>query len=195
MESINSSNNPKIIFKKQQLNYASMICLLNKDCSGILNRISNTSELNDLLKKVYSNKYNITKLIFFNKKYLSEMLDKNNEIYEIDSKIINKDLSNYFYLDLLIDESILIVDYSFSFVFINEINELNKKEEINLRKIIISKIIIDFINYYKNGIGTDINEEIDILKEENNNIFWYLIGIKDILYINLFFTFIIKYLI
>ena len=103
---------------------------------------------------MYFNRYNITKIIY----------DNEDNIYD-DFVGINKTLSCYFYLNLLIRENPNIVEYVYSIDFIKEINNLQKNNDKIYQKIIISKIIIELIKNYKGFEIYDEHEQEAILNE------------------------------
>ena len=111
---------------------------------------------------------NIIKFLFFNRTNIHKILFNEEKIIEINIQL-DKEIENlniFFYLNLLINDNINIVNYSYSLDFIRKIN--NKKENKNeyYKLIIKAKIIIELINNYKQ---LDIyNEERE--KEELNNI-------------------------
>ena len=97
-------------------------------------------------------------------------------LYEYDSLInineikINEDnLSDLFYLDLLLLANAEISDLEYSFEFIEKINNIQKKyKEEKFKKIILAKIIIDLINNF-NG-EENINISLKEIRELNENI-------------------------
>ena len=58
-----------------------------------------------------------------------------------------------YYISLLIKYNINIVNFSYSISFINNINSINKNIDINTiyKKMLISKIILELINFYKSN--------------------------------------------
>ena len=129
------------------------------------------------IKKYYNiDEKDIFKLLYFNRKIF------NNILYELDNNIqikLNKNnecFSQYFYLNLLITENSNIINYSYSINFIKQIDSYNNNNNINLiKKIIISKIIVDLIEYYKGFDVFNITEKIEIkninIIKDNINIF------------------------
>ena len=115
--------------------------------------LSNYSDLNDIIEqnKTKKDKYFI-KFFYFNKKKIHEILYKEEKKINIDNNIIENKLSDYFYLTLLIEDNIDIVNYEYSFDFINNnniFNQLKQDNNNNYKNIILSKIIIELINNYK----------------------------------------------
>jgi len=114
--------------------------------------------------------YKITfiKLLYFKKNIINPLL------YEFD-KIINLDydkvdnISYYFYLTLLIENNPNVIDYYFSIQFIKNINKNNINNNNNIKKILLSKIIIDLIKYYR-GLEESENNLEEIKKIEDFNI-------------------------
>lgn len=154
--------------------------------------ISNFEEIQELLS---IKEQKIMKLFYFNKTKLHNILYEQEEIINVDLFGTSKDLAFYFYLILLIKENQMIVNYSYSINFIEEIHEMNINEDKIYKKIVISKIIIDLVNNY---ISTDnYNEEweqinlnkivkFNEMRIENNNIDYFKnLGLKNIIHKNI----------
>ena len=121
---------------------------------------------------------NLTKILYINYETIEKFLNESDDnIIEINSKDIGNDLNYLFYLSLLITYSYIINNYSYKFDLIEQINLQYEKEQNIYKKIIISKIILDLINYYEESadenyesstiqtIQTKIEEEIKILEK------------------------------
>ena len=80
-------------------------------------------------------------------------------------------LNDYFYLSSLIEDNLNIINYSFDFDLIKEINSNNKKEQRPLRKIINSKIILVLIHNFINEKTEEEEtlEMISIIETENKD--------------------------
>ena len=108
---------------------------------------------------------NFLQALYFNKESI------NNFLYESEQSITINDnltkLSKLFYLDLLIMSDPNVLNYKFSFEFIQtlfgNIDKINDKQT----KIMMCKIIIDLIQSYK-GFGNYDKIEEESLKEMNN---------------------------
>ena len=107
----------------------------------------------------------------FEKKFVYKIfinLENIKEYYKIDKKDLFKLLYFnrkilYFYLNLLITENSNIINYCYSTDFIKQIDSYNNKNNNNLiKKLIISKIIVDLIEYYKGFDVFNITEKIEI---------------------------------
>ena len=138
--------------------------------------ISNISEIKDILK---NDKKLIYTLYFYAEK-VEKILYDNEEIIEIKKDMINKDnISEYFYLSLLIGNNPTIINYSYNIDLIIELGNKLKIENKNIiKQLIISKIGIDLINNYKNTDNYDESENDELISKENefleilkNNIF------------------------
>ena len=106
----------------------------------------------DELKYILRNKNNkIINVLYFNKEKVGKMLYDKEEIIEINKDTINKDnISEYFYLSLLIKDN--PINYVYDIDLIREIkNKLKKGNKSNIKQLIISKIGIELINNYKNS--------------------------------------------
>ena len=94
---------------------------------------------------------NIFQFIYFNKKKIHKILYDSEKMINLDSILIENNLSNYFYLSLLIRDNDALVNYKYSINFIKKINnQLISENNNNIYKtILISKLIIELINNYR----------------------------------------------
>ena len=114
---------------------------------------------------------NLIKLLYYNRNKISEILN------EVEQKInVDKNISNLpfnFYLSLLINKDIYI-DYSYTYEYINQINQQKSTMNINdkYKSLLMSKIIIDLIKHYNTLDDEDIdyNTEVENINNENLNI-------------------------
>ena len=86
---------------------------------------------------------------------------------------MEKRLSSYFYLSLLIKYNPGANDYTYSMDFIKQINDLQKNNKDKVyKKIIISKIILELIDNYKqtDNYVEDEDNDLNEINEYNNNI-------------------------
>ena len=131
------------------------------------------------IKEYYNiNKKDLFKLLYFNKKIYNNILYELDNNFEINLNRNNKYFSQYFYLSLLIKENNNIINYCYSIDFIKQIDSYNNNNNDNLiKRIIVSKIIVDLIGNYKgfeennyNYVNSIETENINIIKD-NINIF------------------------
>ena len=83
------------------------------------------------------NKKQITKFLYFNKKYVHQILLNSDKTIHFNYEEINNNLSFYFYLILLIKDIPFILKYTYDSKYIKEINgnkELNKGKYYKLIK-------------------------------------------------------------
>ena len=183
-----------------------------------LSKVNNKENIDDMLinydklKNLYEDDFQIIKYIYSNEKSINKILYNKEEIIKLNS-IIKKDYLSYlFYLVLLIRDQ-TIINYIYSFEFIQKMNELHINNDNNLYyKIILSKIILKLIENFKNSDEYEeenelyldkitkensiiINNKIDIFKELNLNWtekdFIILLNIDEI-YINIIIALISK---
>jgi hypothetical protein len=106
------------------------------------------------------------------------ILYNNEETIDIASYNIKIDLNNLFFLDLLIMENLETLNYEYSFDFIKKIHDSNKEAK-SLRKVIISKIILELLKNYE-GLDeydeSEDKEKVDELRNENEKIIQDNIG-------------------
>ena len=165
-----------LISKKKDFCYLTIFEKINENISPKdYNIISDYSKLK-LIKKYYNNYNKLTKILLYNKDINHKLLYKHYDNITFDINQHNKELSFYFHLDLLInDDNCHLNNYLYGIDFINNIHNINKKENNKIKNIIFSKIILDVIKNYKNFEYYDEynKKENDILNSiaaENENI-------------------------
>ena len=126
----------------------------------IFGTLKNSIEINEPIYKLLSNVSDIKILYFYE------------EIIEINNLGEKMKLSDYFYLILLINDNINIINYIYNLNIIKFLNEYNKNSFLLLQKTIISKMIINLINYYKetDNYSCDYDKELKLIENENKNI-------------------------
>ena len=140
-------------------------------------------EISDLLNFLNEKNENIPKFIYDNMNNIHEILYDSDEVINLNSFQIKENLSNYFYLNLLITQNKEIVNYSYSFDFINKLSLIKISDLKKFKGIVINKIILDLIKNFEGledydedkqkekifRIKSDniklIKEKIDIFKE------------------------------
>ena len=77
-------------------------------------------ELSNILKYLNEKKENIPKFIYNNINNIHEILYISNEVINLDSFSFQQNLTNYFYLSLILMYNPEIVNFTYSFEFINK---------------------------------------------------------------------------
>ena len=191
-------NKKKLFIKIDQP--ASLRLSLNYSCS-ILNyqsEIYNTNDpilkllekLEDIKQIIDGNKIaKISKYLYFNKKFIQEILYEDNEVLDIKYNKYNNNLEFFFYLNLLIRENPDIYNYNFDIEYIVEFNNENKtKTEKKLNQVIKAKLIIELSNEYlldNDCYDSDKGKELDEIIKENLNIIENNISIFEVINKNL----------
>ena len=138
--------------------------------------ISNISDIKDILK----NDKKLIYTFYFYWQKVEKILYDIEEIIEINKDMINKyNISEFFYLSLLIWNNPNIINYSYNIDLIIQLENKLKIENKNIiKQLIISKIGIDLINNYKNTDNYNEFENDVLISKENefleiikNNIF------------------------
>ena len=177
MEYIEKINNSKekilLILSEQQGEF------LSKDSDFKL--IENSEELMKILNNIKVD--NIFKFIFSFKSTIHNILYEEEEIINIQNFILKKELSEYYYLVLLIEDNEEIFNYAYNFDFIKDVHNLfkiiNSKKDNSFQKIIISKILLEIVNNFcgLDDYNEDLNgKDIDII----NHLFLFNNNIKDL---------------
>ena len=132
------------------------------------NLLSKFSEIEDIMK---GDNKELLKFFYFNRKKINEFIYKEEEIIEINSEIIKNKYIDYFYLALLIEDNINILNYEYNLDFIKEINDQIKGTNNDyLRELMISKIIFVLIKNYKGTDEYDENDKSEIEELEKHNL-------------------------
>jgi hypothetical protein len=157
--------------KTQLCSYSPLISPLNlKD--NKYNLISNLPEIKTI-QKAYKNDF--LKIFYFNMKNVNNILFELEESIKIDADDENDNYKNYFYLCSLIVDNPYIINYEYSIDYIYNIIKYQKTidNNLSLKNIIISKIIITLIdNYCESDLYDEEKEEKELqqIKEDNLNI-------------------------
>ena len=183
-----SSFNIGILFELEKGND---IINKNKHIDPLLNSSKDIEEIKNILK---SNPHDILYYIYFNMKNIESILYNKDEIIFFDFNNKNKNffleigkekieieyknkMAFLFYISLLIKYNKNVVNFSFPFTFINKINSINKIKVSNIYiNVLISKIILELINYYKSNqifkekINKKEIENLNEIENSNNNI-------------------------
>ena len=162
--------NQKLPTKIKLIDLLSIFEFPQKSIAGLFSKFS------DIYKIININNKEALYFIYINKRKISNIL-------YIEDKVINFPyndnikylLDYYFYLSLLLNEDINLLDYKFSLDHINNLDNYQKSIDNNYKykKIIIAKIIVRLINYYKYIGLYKYNKDtevylIKILKENMN---------------------------
>ena len=132
--------------------------------------IRSFKEINNLLKSKNSRKY---EYLYHNKKTIHKILYDNEKIIKILPFDIENNISNLFYLTLLIKDDPCSTNYIYSFEYIDIVNNYRKNKNNVLTCFILSMIILELIDNYKNSedFYEDIHEnKLNAIYEENKQI-------------------------
>ena len=142
----------------------------------------------DEIKQKLESETDIIKFIFFNRNLFHKLLYDREEVVKIEFGEQKINLYYNFYLNLLIKENPEIINYEYSFYLIKTNNIERKKTSQKYKLIILSKIIIDLIDNYRNTDKCNENEDSFQLKEieeENRQIIKDNIGVFKEIELNL----------
>ena len=126
---------------------------------------------NDPLQEIISDYKEVEKYRelneFLNISNIQKILYDEDKIINVEFK--NQTLTELYYLTKLICKNKSSIDFSFTFDFIKKIHNININENKAFRKIILSKIILELIDNYKNLDIKDIIDEEEIENIVNKN--------------------------
>ena len=119
-------------------------------------------ELKDEKLKIFEDDDNFIEFCYFYRNIVHKILYDKQDFINIKKKETYTN-SFYIYLTKLIESDINNINYRYEYDFIKVLIIENNKEQMEIRKIINSKIIITFINNY---INDDNNDDIEIIEDE-----------------------------
>ena len=108
--------------------------------------ISEFSQIESLLKLKMPRKF---EYFYLNKVQIHKILYDNEQIIKIQSNTQEKNLANLFYIILLIKYQSYLTNYIYEFDYIQNANNLRKNSQNVLTNFILSMIVIELINNYK----------------------------------------------
>ena len=154
------------------------ICLANfSSCSEYifleLSFVSLLPKYFDEIKKKLELETDIIKFIYSNRNWFHKVLYNREEIAKIDFGEQKQTLHYNFYLNLLIKENPEIINYEYSLDFIKTINIERKKTSQKYKLIMLSKIIVDLIDNFRQTDEYNENEdsfELEEIEKENRQI-------------------------
>ena len=98
----------------------------------LLNTFSALSDTLKWIKKEFHLKF-----LFFNRKIIKEILNNEDKVLKLDQESINANsLESLLYLYYIINDDMHVLNYSYDFDIINELNQKIAKEQSSLRKFI-----------------------------------------------------------
>ena len=136
------------------------------------NPISNLFSSFDEIKYIIenNNKYlNLFMFIYFNSTKINLILYVSEEMIHLNSTDIKNDISNYFYLALLLESDQTIVNYEYSFDIIKNIDKQLKNKDNNIfKQMVTSKLLIDLIVNYRQSEQEDeqYKEQLDTIEKQ-----------------------------
>ena len=158
----------KAINFKLKLCYDSSIINPIEKKDILFNLISNFTEI-ELISK--SNESENLKFLYFNRKNIHKILIDSNKIISINLNKTN--LSDYFYLSLLILENSALINYKYSFEYILQMYQIQNQilSKSIIKKLIFSKLCIELINYFldfeEDYDGKSYKKELKKIENEN----------------------------
>ena len=155
------------------MNYKSLIeFLINSFIpkEDIIQLYTQFSEIEQIISFKSLQKY---EHIYFNKKNIHEILYVQEKVIKIPSNILENNINVLFYIILLIKHETSTTNYIYDFNYIKNINNLRNKCKNELNTIILSLIIIELINNYRNAddfYDTKYEKQLELLEKENETI-------------------------
>ena len=139
------------------------------------NPISNLFSSFDEIKYIIenNNKYlNLFKFIYFNRTKINSILYDSEEMIHLNSTDIKNDISNYFYLALLLESDQTVVNYEYSFdiikIIVKQLKNKENKDNNIFKQMVTSKLLIDLIENYRRLEQEDeqYKEQLDTIEKQ-----------------------------
>ena len=163
------SNQDKYLSPKLNICY---YCTITKPNFNNIDNSKLLKDFSDLKDILNSNIKEKMKFFYLNKEKINDIINNSDNSLNIQNEKEIK-MSELFYLTLLILDNSEVVNYSYTLYFINKINKYQKSIILEiLRKIILSKIIIELIRNYKESEQFQISQksELETIEKENKKI-------------------------
>ena len=131
------------------------------------------NKYDDIEKIQKINENQLTQFLYFNREKIKKILYEEDENIHFNYNINNNILSFYFYLILLIKDQNEILNYTYDIKYIKEMDDGQENNEKIFNKLIMSKIIIELTNNYKeinDCYGDKNEEELNKIIEKNETI-------------------------
>ena len=140
----------------------------DNDKEPLIKLVSDFKDLKTILET--DNKLNIVKFFCFCKEIIHYILYNYEEIIHIYPNEQTKNLAYNTYLNILINDNLEIINYSYKLNYINEINNERQKTKDKYKLILFAKCIICLIDNFKQTDEFNDDEDIEILEKiENEN--------------------------
>ena len=131
---------------------------------------SEFSQIKKLLKLKTSKKY---EYFYLNKEKIHKLLYQKEKIIKIQSNTPENNLCNLFYIILLIKHQPYYTNYIYEYKYIEQVNNVRKTEKRNLAKFILSMIVLELINNYREAdqyYDSSYDTKLEEIYEENEKI-------------------------
>ena len=141
--------------------------IVKTDKNGLLSKYS---EIEKLLELKTSRKY---EFFYLNKVSIHQILFDEEKIIKIQSNTQEKNLYNLFYIILLIKHKPYLINYIYEYKFIENVNNLRKNTNDEILRLLLSKIVIELIDNYKEAdiyYNEEYEKELNEMFEENKKV-------------------------
>ena len=138
------------------------------DKEPLIKLVSDFKDLKIILET--DNKLNIAKFFCFYKEIIHNILYAYEEIIHINQNEQTKKLAYNAYLNILINDNLEVINYSYKLNYINEINHERRKIKDKYKLILFAKFIICLIDNFKqtDEFNDDENtEKLEEIEDEN----------------------------
>ena len=167
--------------KESRINL-SLYCIKNKSSynnNDPIPKLLNTFNDLKIILKEKDNSLKIYKFFCFYKDIIHKILYNDEEIIIIIQDEQKKSLAFNFYLNLLINYNPEVINYSFSFEYINYINEETKNIKDKFKLVLLAKCILSLITNYKGleDYDDENQQELERIESENKKIIYDNLGV------------------
>ena len=145
----------------EKVSFNSIIKTKNDPFCHLLNAFNDYWQIVSFIKP----KTNFIIFLYNNKEKVHDILYNADNYIKISDELLDSNLYNSFYLFLLIRDREEMINYILPFSYIKKLYNQMKDEKFKFKNMIIAKLILEFLNNYKNSDNEDESIDENIISE------------------------------
>ena len=145
----------------EKVSFNSIIKTKNDPFCHLLNAFNDYWQIVSFIKP----KTNFIIFLYNNKEKVHDILYNADNYIKISDELLDSNLYNSFYLFLLIRDREEMINYILPFSYIEKLYNQMKDEKFKFKNMIIAKLILEFLNNYKNSDNEDESIDENLISE------------------------------
>ena len=145
----------------EKVSFNSIIKTKNDPFCHLLNAFNDYWQIVSFIKP----KTNFIIFLYNNKEKVHDILYNADNYIKISDELLDSNLYNSFYLFLLIRDREEMINYILPFSYIKKLYNQMKDEKFKFKNMIIAKLILEFLNNYKNSDNEDESIDENLISE------------------------------